>query len=695
MRSNVVAAISSSGSTPVGQARALSATSVLSESMTLNGSVDSPNGATTTVDFLYSTASDLSGATTVAATPSTVTTIGATVSKSLSGLSPGQTYYYAVEITNTGGTAQGQTLSTLTYPSATISSSTSVGATAATFNGTVTSAGSSSTVVFEYAADTGFTSPVQVTAAQSPVVNSSSVAVSAAVTGLSSGRTYYVRLKATNATGTATSASYSSFSTLATATTNTVTTFGLTTATLLGTVTSVADSATVTFEYGTASNLAGASTVTAAQSPLTGTSQSVSAAVTTLTTGTTYYYRVKVVSAGGTVYGSILSFIPYSAPSFGTQTGTSTAVAPSPTTTSFSNVSATTATLVRSVGSGGTFLDYVQTVGNTVAPAGNSLSGLSQGTAYAYYARVQNSSSTVALTTRVTPNGTTATVSVVYGPTLSYGTNATSGGNTSVNIGASTSEQTTAWALGTHSATTYYRITVSYYSGQTVTTTGSIALSQSTYNATSTASFTTYASRSYNSVSDGASISVTKAAGYANITSISGTLVAGGGGGYSGLTAYGSGGGGGGQYTTFSGRSSSTTLSLSRGSGGTADNYGNNTTLTDSAGTATAYGGTPGGGPTGGQGGACWTGSSYNFGYNPPSANGIGGGGGGAGGAATSVDGGAASSGYGGGGAGYYDLGFASGYGAMTSGPGAGGTGNNGSGTAGYWSVTYVGPPRN
>jgi hypothetical protein len=350
---------------------------------------------------------------------------------------------------------------------------------------------------------------------------------------------------------------------------------------------------------------------------------------------------------------------------------------------------------VPSVGSGGTLLDYVQTVGNAVAPSGSSLSGLSQGTAYAYYARVQNSSSTVALTTRVTPNGTTATVSVVYGPTLSYGTNATSGGNTSVNIGASTSEQTTTWALGTHSATTYYRVTVAYYSGQTVTTTGSISLSQSTYNAASTASFTTYATRSYNSASDGSSISVTKAAGYANITSISGTLVAGGGGGNSALTAYGSGGGGGGQYTTFSGRSTSTTLSLSRGSGGTANNYGNDTTLTDSVGAVTAYGGTPGGGPTGGQGGACWNGSGYNLGYNPPSANGIGGGGGGAGGAATSLDGGPASSGYGGGGAGYYDLGFAAGYGAMTAGPGAGGTGNNGSGTAGYWSVTYVGPPRN
>lgn len=695
MRNGEIAAISSSGSVPVGQARTLSATSITSTDVTLNGSIDSQNGATTTVDFLYSTASDLAGATVVAATPSTVTTIGAAVSAPLSALSPGQVYYYAVKITNTGGTAQGLTLSTLLYPSATISSATSVNATTATLNGTVTSAGSSSTVVFEYATDVGFTSPVQVTAAQSPVVNGSSVVVSAAVTGLSPGQSYYVRLKATNTAGTTTSSS-SSFNTLATAATNTVTTFGLTTATLLGTVTSVANLATVSFEYGTASDLTGATTIAATQSPLTGTNQSVSVPLTGLTTGATYYYRVKATTVAGTVFGSILSFVTYTTPTFGTQSGTSIPIAPSTSSTSFSNVSTTTATLVPSVGSGGSFYAYERLAGTAVTPSGNSLSGLAQDTLHTWRVNTTNNSSTVSLVTRVTPNGSTSTVSVVYGPTTSYGTNATSGGNTTVNIGSGTTEQSTTWALGTHSVTTYYKVTVTYFSGQTVTITGSIVFSQNVYNGTST-SFTTYGTRSYNSATHGASISVTKQTGYVDISSISGVLVGGGAGGYTTVTVYGSGGGGGGQYVAYSGRSTSTSLSLSRGAAGAGGQYGNATSLTDSAGTLYGNAGTPGGGGTGGQGGASPTGpGTYNFGYNPPSPNGIGGGGGGAGGAATSVDGGAASSGYGGGGPGYFDFGIGgTGYGTATNGPGRGGSGNNGSGTDGYWSVTYIGPVKN
>ncbi len=63
----------------------------------------------------------------------------------------------------------------------------------------------------------------------------------------------------------------------------------------------------MTFEYGADTNYG--STATAAQSPVSGSSDTtVSASLAGLTVATTYHYRVKAVSSGGTVYGSDMSF---------------------------------------------------------------------------------------------------------------------------------------------------------------------------------------------------------------------------------------------------------------------------------------------------------------------------------------------------------------------------------------------------
>ena len=95
-----------------------------------------------------------------------------------------------------------------------------------------------------------------------------------------------------------------------TATTVSANSIGTTTATLRGTVNpSGAASTVVEFQYGTTSGVY-TTTVAAGQSPLAwgSTGVSVTKALTGLTTGTAYYFRVKATTVSGTVYGSELTF---------------------------------------------------------------------------------------------------------------------------------------------------------------------------------------------------------------------------------------------------------------------------------------------------------------------------------------------------------------------------------------------------
>ncbi len=98
-----------------------------------------------------------------------------------------------------------------------------------------------------------------------------------------------------------------SFADAPTATTNAASGIGATGATLNGTINANGTSTTVTFEYG--ATTAYGTTVTAAQSPVAGsTDTSVSKAITGLTADTTYHYRVVGTSAAGTVQGGDQTF---------------------------------------------------------------------------------------------------------------------------------------------------------------------------------------------------------------------------------------------------------------------------------------------------------------------------------------------------------------------------------------------------
>lgn len=134
-------------------------------------------------------------------------------------------------------------------------------------------------------------------------------------------QSYYIELQANkvyDAAGNAiASAQGVTFKTAApaapTATTHAAGGVTLTGATLNGTVNANGDSTAAAFEYGTSASYG--TTVTASQSPVTGTdSTSVSYTLTGLAPGTTYHYRVTGTNAGGTANGDDMQFTTLAPP---------------------------------------------------------------------------------------------------------------------------------------------------------------------------------------------------------------------------------------------------------------------------------------------------------------------------------------------------------------------------------------------
>ena len=222
--------------------------------------------------------------------------------------------------------------------------------------------------------------------------------------GLATATTYYFRVCAENSKG------YSegqiiSFTTtspggLPTVTTLAATLVGATEATLNGNVTPNGQATTAWFEWGTDSALSTFST-TLSQSVGSGaTSQSVTADLTGLSTGVTYYYRVAANNSSGTIKGSILSFsfgiaAPVVTTMFATSVGLTTATMNGnvtanylPTTAWFEwgtdqALSTFSSTSSQSVGSGATSQSVTA-----------DLAGLSTGVTYYYRVAANNSSGT-------------------------------------------------------------------------------------------------------------------------------------------------------------------------------------------------------------------------------------------------------------------------------------------------------------
>jgi hypothetical protein len=169
-----------------------------STSTVLTGAVN-PNGADTTYDFEYGTSPNYGETTSPVDAGSGMTDISITTS--LTGLSPGATYYYRLVAANADGTTYGQasTFETSAVPTVTTGATTSISATSESVAGAVNPNGADTTYYFEYGptASFGHKTPVDDAGAAQ-----SAVSVAATVTGLTAGKSYDVALVATNALGT-------------------------------------------------------------------------------------------------------------------------------------------------------------------------------------------------------------------------------------------------------------------------------------------------------------------------------------------------------------------------------------------------------------------------------------------------------------------------------------------------------------
>jgi cyclophilin family peptidyl-prolyl cis-trans isomerase len=182
-------------------ATTLAATAISTTSVTLNGTITA-NNSSTAVSFDYGLTTAYG--TNVAGTPTPVTgSNAASVSAVITGLSPGTTYHFRVNGTNSGGTTNGSDLTFTTSgvpPTVTSLAATSFNGNQATLNGTVNANGFSTAVSFDYGLTTAYGTNVAGT--PTPVTGSSATSVSTVISGLSPMTTYHFRVNGTNSGGT-------------------------------------------------------------------------------------------------------------------------------------------------------------------------------------------------------------------------------------------------------------------------------------------------------------------------------------------------------------------------------------------------------------------------------------------------------------------------------------------------------------
>jgi hypothetical protein len=183
------------------------ATDVANGSVTLNASVN-PNGVQTNYALQWGPTSAYGHETEL--TSAGAGTSSEPVSASVTGLSPGTTYYFRVIAVSSAGTTVGNDASFTTTgtapapspaPTATTGLAGEVGPTAARVNGEVNPHGQATTYYFEYGTNTAYGLETPPYSAGS---GTGTVAVHAVLGGLAQGTVYHYRLVATSAGGTAT-----------------------------------------------------------------------------------------------------------------------------------------------------------------------------------------------------------------------------------------------------------------------------------------------------------------------------------------------------------------------------------------------------------------------------------------------------------------------------------------------------------
>jgi hypothetical protein len=296
------------------------ATSAAETTATLNGSVN-PEGAETKYYFEYGTTMAY-GSKTAEASAGTGTS-NVEESKAISGLTSGTEYHFRIVATSSGGTTDGSdevfSTSGTGKPSVETRPASRVEATKVLLNGGVNPEGLATKYHFEYGTTPSYGSS---TTEASAGEGKTAVAESTSISSLLVGTTYHFRIVATNSKGTVDGADQV-FSTTAKPTVETkkATSIDEIGATLNGNVDPKGAETQYYFEYGTTISYGSKTPEASAGS---GTSNVEEAkAITGLTLGTTYHFRIVATNGAGTTDGEDQTFEAAGRPSVETKKATS------------------------------------------------------------------------------------------------------------------------------------------------------------------------------------------------------------------------------------------------------------------------------------------------------------------------------------------------------------------------------------
>jgi hypothetical protein len=282
------------------------ATLIASFSATLNGSLD-PHGLTTSVSFQYGTTPSY-GSTTPMQSHTGNTYLN--VSANITGLMASHLYHFRIVATNSAGTTFGgdrtfTTLSATGPPVVTTNPATFIASFSATLNGLLDSHGLTTSVHFQY----GPTTSYGLTTAPQSHTGNTYLNISANISSLSASTIYHFRILASNSAGT----SLGSDSTITTlsatgaslVTTHPETNVTISSATLNGLLDSHGLTTSVYFQYGTTTSYG---STTSMQSQTGDTYRNITGNISSLTTHTTYHFRIVATNSAGTRIGSDRTF---------------------------------------------------------------------------------------------------------------------------------------------------------------------------------------------------------------------------------------------------------------------------------------------------------------------------------------------------------------------------------------------------
>ena len=295
----------------------LAALPITTDNATLNGAVN-PNGDNTVAWFEWGTNSGLSP---FNKTPDQTLGSGSAdipLTFKLTGLTTGTTYYFRVAASNSSGTAKGTIVSFLTAapntpPSVQTLAATNASITGATLNGSVIPNALATSAWFQWGTDNTFTNPnVTNETVQQPIGSgTTSVQVNATLSNLLVDTVYYFRVVAQNSAGPpqrGLTAQFRTTTLIPAVTTQAADNITTSSANLKGLVNPNGLLTTALFQWGTDNTFATFSTTLSQAMGLGLTAQPINAVVSSLSAGTTYYYRVVANNSAGPSTATFLSF---------------------------------------------------------------------------------------------------------------------------------------------------------------------------------------------------------------------------------------------------------------------------------------------------------------------------------------------------------------------------------------------------